>query len=39
MVDHGGVVVGRLNDVDALHFVAHAARTGARPPPQGRGLS
>ncbi len=35
VVDDGGVVVGRLNDVDALHFVAHVARTGARPPPHG----
>ena len=33
VVGDGGVVVGKLKDVDALHFVAHVARTGARPPP------
>lgn len=33
VVDDGGVVVGKLGDVEALHFVAHVARTGSRPPP------
>ncbi len=31
VVSDGGVVVGRLHDVDALHFVAQVARTRTRP--------
>ncbi len=45
VVGDGGLVVGRLLDVDALHFVAHFARTGTRPAPDtatwrsGRGVA
>jgi CBS domain-containing protein len=31
VVGDEGIVVGRLLDLDALHFVAHVARTGMRP--------
>jgi predicted transcriptional regulator len=32
VVGDGRRVVGMLRDVDAMHFVAHVARTGTRPP-------
>jgi len=35
VVGDGRRVVGVLRDVDALHFVAHVARTGTRPSDQG----
>jgi hypothetical protein len=34
VVSDGRLVVGVLRDLDALHFVAHVARTGSRPAPE-----